>query len=108
MLTPEFALAGLALLVLAVDLVVPEGRKNLLGWLSLTGLLGLIVLSLWMLWGESESLYNGLLAVDAFSLFFKLFFLGLGIFIILSSMDYVDIAILGTMLLPNFARTITS
>ena len=53
MLTPEFALAGLALLVLAVDLVVPEGRKNLLGWLSMAGLLGLIVLSLWMLWGES-------------------------------------------------------
>ncbi|MED5568934.1 MAG: NADH-quinone oxidoreductase subunit N [Chloroflexota bacterium] len=89
LLTPEFALAGLALLVFAVDLVIPESRKNLLGWLSIAGLAGLIVLSLWLLWGESESLYNGLLAVDAFSLFFKVFFLGLGIFIILSSMDYL-------------------
>ena len=90
LLTPEFALAGLALLVFAVDLVIPDSRKNLLGWLSIAGLAGLIVLSLWLLWGESESLYNGLLAVDAFSLFFKVFFLGLGIFIILSSMDYVE------------------
>jgi len=89
LLTPEFALAGLALLVFAVDLVIPESRKNLLGWLSIAGLAGLILLSLWLLWGESESLYNGLLAVDAFSLFFKVFFLGLGIFIILSSMDYL-------------------
>jgi NADH-quinone oxidoreductase subunit N len=90
LLTPEFALAGLALLVFAVDLVIPESRKNLLGWLSIAGLAGLIVLSLWLLWGESESLYNGLLAVDVFSLFFKVFFLGLGIFIILSSMDYSE------------------
>jgi len=90
LLTPEFALAGLALLVLAVDLVVPQNRKNLLGWLSIAGLLGLIALSLKMLWGENETLYGGLLAVDAFSLFFKIFFLGLGIFIILSSMDYVE------------------
>ena len=53
LLTPEFALAGLALLVFAVDLVIPESRKNLLGWLSIAGLAGLIVLSLWLLWGES-------------------------------------------------------
>ena len=90
LLTPEFALAGLALLVFAVDLVIPDSRKNLRGWLSIAGLAGLIVLSLWLLWGESESLYNGLLAVAAFSLFFKVFFLGLGVFIILSSMDYVE------------------
>ena len=90
LLTPEFALAGLALLVLAADLIVPENRKKLLGWLSIAGLLGLIVLSLLMLWGEDETLYDGLMAVDAYSLFFKIFFLGLGIFIILSSMDYVD------------------
>ena len=42
-----------------------------------------------MLWGEDESLYDGLLAIDDYSLFFKIFFLGMGIFIILSSIDYV-------------------
>ncbi len=89
LLTPEFALAGLALAVFVVDLFVPEDRKDLLGWLSILGLLGLIALSLFMLWGEDETLYDGLLAVDAFSLFFKVFFLGLGVFIILSSMEFV-------------------
>jgi len=90
LLTPEFALAGLALLVLAVDLVVPQNRKNLLGWLSIAGLLGLIALSLKMLWGENETLYDGLLAVDAFSLFFKVFFLGMGILIVFISLEFVD------------------
>ena len=89
LLTPEFALAGLAFAVLAVDLLLPDNRKELLAWLSVAGLAGLIALSAVMLWGEDESLYDGLLAVDDYSLFFKIFFLGMGIFIILSSIDYV-------------------
>ena len=90
LLTPEFALAGLAFLVFAVDLFLPEGRKGILAWLSIAGLIALIVLSLIMLWDEQESLYNGLLAVDDFALFFKVFFMGMGVFIILSSMDFVE------------------
>ncbi|MCH7621853.1 MAG: NADH-quinone oxidoreductase subunit N [Chloroflexi bacterium] len=89
LLTPEFALAGLALLVFVVDLLLPEHRKNVLPWLSILGLIGVIALSLKMLWGQTESLYGGLLAVDAYSLFFKVFFLGLGIFIILISFNFV-------------------
>jgi NADH-quinone oxidoreductase subunit N len=89
LLTPEFALAGLAFLVFAVDLLLPANRKDLLGWLSIVGLLGLIVLSLAMLPGQRESLYGGLLAIDAFSLFFKVVFLGMGVFIIFSSIEFV-------------------
>ena len=90
LLTPEFALAGLAFLVFVVDLFLPEGRKGYLAWLSIAGLLALIVVSLVMLWDEQETLYDGLLAVDEFSLFFKVFFMGMGVFIILSSMDFVE------------------
>ena len=89
LLTPEFALAGLALLVFTLDLLLPDDRKHLLAWLSIAGLLGLIAVSAVMLRGEEESLYDGLLAIDDYSLFFKVFFLGMGIFIILSSIDYV-------------------
>ncbi len=89
LLTPEFALAGLAFLVFILDLVTPDSRKELLGWLSALGLAGLIALSLVMLPGREASLYGGLLAVDAYSLFFKVVFLGIGLFIILSSIDYV-------------------
>ena len=74
LLTPEFALAGLAFLVFAADLFLPAGRKVYLAWLSIVGLIALIVVSLIMLWDEQESLYDGLLAVDDFSLFFKVFF----------------------------------
>ena len=89
LLTPEFALAGLAFLVFAADLLLPEGRKHLLGWLSIAGLLAIIAVSVLMLWGVEETLYNGLLAVDDFSLWFKVLFMGIGVFIILSSMDFV-------------------
>ena len=91
LLTPEFALAGLAFLVFIVDLLLPEDRKDLLGLLSVVGLLGMIVLSLLMLPGKEAVLYGGLLAVDAYSLFFKVFFLAIGVFIILSSIDYVKL-----------------
>ena len=91
LLTPEFALAGFALVVFFLDLFIPNDRKHLLGWLSALGLVGVAILSLAMLSGEKESLYNGLLAVDNYSLFFKVFFLGIGVFIILSSIDYVKL-----------------
>ena len=90
LLTPEFALAGLAFLVFVIDLVLPESRKNLLGWISVAGLVALIPVSVIMLWDHDETLYNGLLAVDDFSLWFKVLFLGIGVFIILSSMDFVN------------------
>ena len=90
LLTPEFALAGLAFLVFAADLVLPERHKNLLGWLSIAGLLALIAVAVIMLWGVDETLYDGLLGVDDFSLWFKVVFMGIGVFIILSSMDFVN------------------
>ena len=90
LLAPEFALAGLALVVFAIDLVLPAGRKALTPWLTAAGLLGVIALAIAMLWDRQELLYGGLLGVDAFSLFFKVFFLGLGVFIVLISWEYVD------------------
>jgi NADH-quinone oxidoreductase subunit N len=89
LLTPEFALGGLALLVFILDLFLPQNRKNLLAYVSVLGLVGLIVLSVLMVSGKTESLYGGLLAIDSFSLFFKIVFFAIGIFIILSSVDFV-------------------
>ena len=86
---PEFLLATLAFLVFAIDLVLPASRKNLLAWISVAGLVGLLALALATLWGEDTALYGGLVKVDSYALFFKSFFLILGIFIILSSVDYV-------------------
>ena len=84
LLTPEFALAGLVFLVFAVDLLLPDERKDLLPWIAVAGLTGLIALSVAVLWGKQETLYGGLLAIDNYSLFFKIFFLSLGVLIILT------------------------
>ena len=89
LLLPEFLLATLAIVVFAVDLVLPASKKYLLAWLSVVGLVGLLALALILLWGENVALYGGLVKVDPYALFFKSFFLILGIFIILSSVDYV-------------------
>ncbi len=89
LLLPEFLLAGLAILVFAVDLVLPAEKKNLMAWISVAGLAGLLVLSLVTLWDEDLALYGGLVHVDSYALFFKSLFLVLGIVVILSSVDYV-------------------
>ena len=88
LLTPEFALAGLAFLVFTADLFLPEGRKEWLAGLSALGLVGVIALAILMRPAESAALYGGLVAVDGFSLFFKVFFLAIGIGIIALSVDY--------------------
>ena len=88
LLTPEFALAGLAFLVFTADLFLPEARKEWLAGLSALGLVGVIVLAILMRPAESVTLYGGLVAVDGFSLFFKVFFLAIGIGIIALAVEY--------------------
>ena len=89
LLLPEFLLASLAIVVLVIDLVLPREHKNLLAWISVLGLGGLLALALVLLWGENLSLYGGLVRVDAYSLFFKVLFMVLGGVVILGSADYV-------------------
>jgi len=97
LLTPEFALAGLAFLVFAVDLFLQEGKKGYLAWISIAGLIALILVSLVMLWDEDETLYDGLLAVDAFALFFKVFFMGMGFIHSVTEQSLKDFLNLGNL-----------
>ena len=89
LLLPELSLAVLAILVLALDLFLPVRHKNLLVWLSAIGMAGVLVLSITLLWNVDTPLYGGLVRADGYSLFFKGFFLILGIVIVLASHDYV-------------------
>lgn len=89
LLLPEFVLAALAILILAVDLFIPERFKSVLPWLSIGGLGGIMGLSVALLWGENTLLYGGLVSADSYSLFFKIFFFALGGVIIFISNDYV-------------------
>jgi len=89
LLLPEFLLATLAFVVLGADLLLPRARKHLLGWISIAGLVGLLILSLTLLWGRRVSLYGGLFQVDPYYLFFKAFFILVGMVVIFSSMEFV-------------------
>ncbi len=89
LLLPEFLLAALAVVVLAIDLFLPQERKNLLAWLSVAGLAGILALSLPLLWDRDVSLYGGLVEADRYALLFKAVFLVLGMVVILGSADFV-------------------
>ncbi len=84
---PELVLAAFAVGIILLDLVTE--RKNILGIVAITGILAAGVAALFQ-WGLSLSFFNGMLAVDSFSFFFKILFLGIAGLVILSSNDYVS------------------
>jgi len=89
LLLPEFLLTGLAFIVLSFDLVLPQHRKQILPYFSIFGLFGILIFTLTFLWGENSTLYEGIIKIDLYSLFFKGVFIGIGVIIILSSLEFV-------------------
>ena len=86
---PEFMVTGLAFLVLAADLSLPAGKKGLLPYVAAAGLAAILAFSMIDLRGQEGGIYEGMLVVDDYALFFKAFFLVLGIVVVLSSVEYV-------------------
>jgi NADH-quinone oxidoreductase subunit N len=88
LLAPELSLAVTAIVVILLDLVVP--RK---GWLVAVSIAGILVsagFSLAMWGGSAQAVFNNMLAVDGFALFFKLLFLAIAALVTLFSVDYVS------------------
>ena len=88
LLAPEFSLALLALVVMAVDLFVKR-RIATVG----TALVGLVVPAAFAISqavnGIHEKAFFGMLVVDPYAIFFKIVFLLIAAILILSSYDYV-------------------
>jgi len=111
---PELILASLALLLFVMEPFVRREKKRLLGYFSL-GALALSALSLIPLWGENISAFNGMIALDRYSLFFKLVSLSIAALVIMISFLYIEIerinlgeyyglilfATVGMMLMPS-------
>ena len=89
LMSPEFMVTGLAFLVLTADFFLRSDRKHLLAYLSVAGIGGVLVFSLVYLWNKDETLYEGLILIDGYALFFKAFFLVLGAVVVLTSLEYV-------------------
>ncbi|MFC1981538.1 NADH-quinone oxidoreductase subunit N [Chloroflexota bacterium] len=85
---PELTLAVFAILVILLDLLIRQ--KELLWSVSLAGLViaGGITAAMWG--GNYPAIFNNMLAVDTFALFFKLLFCGIAFLVILASKDYVS------------------
>ena len=93
LLSPEIALVGVALLIIALDLVIQ--KKSILALVSVIGLAVPLGLSIW-LWMNVADQPNreltgifGTLTVDRFALFFKFLVLGVVGLVVLASADYV-------------------
>ena len=88
LITPDLMLLGLIFVALALDLMLPRGQKQLIGWVSVAGLIGTIAAAVPQ-WGVRDS-FAGVIRIDEFSVFFKITFLLAAIGIVLISMDYVQ------------------
>ena len=93
LLSPELSVAGAALLLVLVDLVVRRrGVAELLAIAGLAVALGLSVILWFDLNGDGVDATSGVfdtLVVDRFSLFFKFLFLAVSAAVVLASTDYV-------------------
>ena len=91
LLTPEFCLCGIALVVILLDLFVQ--KKGVLATISVLGLIASIAtgIALWGKYsGDDQTLFNEMLVADQFAIFFKVLFAGAAILVILASKDYVN------------------
>ncbi|NQW17571.1 MAG: NADH-quinone oxidoreductase subunit N [Chloroflexi bacterium] len=89
LLTPEFILAGMGLLVLSLDLVLPKARRGILPWIGVAGLIAAVATALIYRWDRVEELYGGVFIADRYSLFFFAFLVILGGAVMIASVDYV-------------------
>ena len=88
LLIPELTLAAVAIIVILLDLFIL--RKGVLAVVSLAGILVAAGFTIAMWGGSYQLIFNNMLAVDNFALFFKLLFLVVAALVILASVDYVS------------------
>jgi len=85
LLGPEVVLIALGLALLLLDAVVPESRRNLLGYFSaaVVGVLCLYAVAGQANSGEVAHAFGGMFVLDRLSIFFKAVFLCSGVFVLL-------------------------
>ena len=89
LLIPEFMVTGLAFGILTLDFVLPSARKHWLAYVAAGGLVATLVVLLSLQWQTDETMYEGLLRFDGYSLLFRSVFLVMGAVVVLSSAEYV-------------------
>ena len=126
LLTPEFMLAGLGALLLIADFALPwrsrKARNGSLAALTLLGLAAVLAAALAIRPDEPEILYERLIYVDDYALFFKALSIAAAAAVVLISLDYVHrrvhhpgefyaltvFAVLGASLMAGAAELLTA
>jgi NADH-quinone oxidoreductase subunit N len=86
---PEIVLTSAILLVLFVDLFLPDRLKAWNGVLATAGVVGSIV-ALLTLVGERRTTFGGMFVLDGYALLFKFLFMSVAVIVILISINYLD------------------
>ena len=86
---PEIILTGAILLILFVDLFLPDEQKSWNAVIALVGVLASLG-TLLTLVGERRTTFAGMFVVDSYALLFKFLFLAVAVIVILISRDYLD------------------
>ncbi|MDH4099755.1 MAG: NADH-quinone oxidoreductase subunit N [Nitrospirota bacterium] len=88
---PEIIIVSFGLLLLLVDCFVPKDRKQIIGWLSIVGILGAAWASCTI--GSSPDMvtFTNTFALDPYAYFFKVLFYIVAILSILLSLDYMKV-----------------
>ncbi|MCX6012042.1 MAG: NADH-quinone oxidoreductase subunit N, partial [Chloroflexi bacterium] len=85
---PEYVLIVTAIVVILTDLFISQ--KRLLAVISIVGLCIAAVVTVVMWTDDPQTMFNNMMVLDKFALFFKLIFMGIAAIIILASVDYVS------------------
>jgi len=89
---PELILTGMIVVLIIADLLL---KKENSAWTSLLALGGLVITFV-AVWAQrdlgSRSIFNDMLVVDPFSLYFKLLFLASTVFVVLLSIGSVELS----------------
>lgn len=87
LLIPEFVLGALAFLIVGLELAIPSLRKDVVAYLA--ALAAVIALVISILYINVDKSFGGLLQVDGYTTFFRVFFFGTAAIICLASAQFV-------------------
>ncbi len=85
---PEFILGGLVVLVVGLDLFMPQLRKTWLSYVAAAGLFATAGIS--MAWIDVESDFARIIAIDNYTTYFRVFFMAIAGVVCLASGKFVE------------------
>ncbi|MBE9504483.1 MAG: NADH-quinone oxidoreductase subunit N [Proteobacteria bacterium] len=87
---PEIAVLLLAFVVLAVDFVVPANKKSTLGYLTIAGLV-LLLIYMPFAYISNEATFSGMVLSDSYAILFEWIFILAALFTVIHSIHYLKL-----------------